>query len=94
MIDAARNGASCAGETLPPSITKKLDRAISQAELAPSQSAKKAKRLAKSAERLLRKARKLVTKAAGGRHPKLSSQCAADLVNAIGAASGLVAPGP
>ncbi len=93
MIDAARNGTSCAGETLPPSITKKLDRAISQAELAPSQSAKKAKRLAKSTERLLTKARRLVTKAARGRHPKLSSQCAADLVNAIGAASGLVAPG-
>ena len=93
IIDAARNDASCADETLPPSITRKLDLAITQAELAPSQSPKKAKRLANGAARLLAKARKLVTKATRGRHPKLSTECAAALVNAIGAAGALVAPG-
>jgi len=87
IIDAARNGASCTGETLPPSITKKLDLAISQVERAPSQSTKKAKHLVKSAKHLLARARTLATRAAHGRHPKLSSQCANDLANAIGAAS-------
>jgi hypothetical protein len=78
---------------LPASITRKLDLAITQAELAPSQSPKKAKRLAKAAAHLLTKARKLVTKATRGRHPKLSTECAAALVNAIGAAGASITPG-
>jgi hypothetical protein len=82
-LDAARDGASCGGTTVPTSITKKLDLAVAHAELAPSQSAKKAKRLAKSARHLLAVALKLVTRAAHGRHPKLSADCAADLVTAI-----------
>jgi hypothetical protein len=93
IVDAARSDASCAGDTLPSSITRKLDLAIAQAELAPSQSPKKAKRLTKAAARLLKKARTLVTKAARGRHPKLSTECAAALVKAIGAAGASVASG-
>src|SRR5581483_5073702 len=89
-IGAATNGASCAGQTIPPNIAKKLALAITQAELAPSQTPKKAKRLEKSAKRLLVKAKKLVMKAARGRHPKLSGACAADLVTAIGEATGVV----
>jgi hypothetical protein len=92
----SRCHAPCAGDSGPCSvgdITRKLDLAITQAELAPSQSPKKAKRLATGAARLLTEARKLVTKATRGRHPKLSTQCAADLVNAIGVAGAFVAPG-
>jgi hypothetical protein len=92
IVGAARNGSSCTGQTIPASITKKLDLAITQAELAPSQTAKKAKHLYKSAGHLLTKAGKLATRAAGGRHPKLSTQCAADLLNAIHAAAALAAP--
>jgi len=76
---------------LPPGIAKKLDLAISHVEGAPGQSSKRAKHLFKSATRILGKARRLTTKAAGGRRAKLSSQCSADLANAIGAASQAIA---
>lgn len=89
-----RDGPACGGETIPPSITKKLDLAIAQAELAPSETPKKAKRLYKNVGRLLTKARRLVTKAAGGRHPKLTTECAADLTKAILAAAALVGSSP
>jgi hypothetical protein len=83
IIDAARRAPSCSDETLPARISKKLDLAIARAELAQSQTPKKAKRLYKSVGHLLAKAGKAATKAAGGRRPTLSAECAADLVNAI-----------
>jgi hypothetical protein len=92
LVDAAPDDPACAGQTIPASITKKLDLAASQAELAPSQTAKKAKRLAKSAKRLLKKASALATKAAHRRHPTLTADCAAALVDATHAASAAVGP--
>jgi hypothetical protein len=92
IVDMAEGSSACAADTLPTSITSKLDRAITQAELAPSETPKKAKRLYKSAAHLLIKARKAVPKATHGRHPKLSPECAAALMNAISAGSGLVVP--
>jgi hypothetical protein len=92
IVDMAEGGSACAADTVPASITSKLDRAITQAELAPSETPKKAKRLYKSAAHLLIKARKAVTKATHGRHPKLSPECGVALMNAISAGSGLVVP--
>jgi len=88
LIDAARRGPHCGDETLPPSVTNKLDRAIQMAELAPGQTPKKTKRLYTSARRLLAKAGKAATKAARGSRPKLTAECAADLRDAIARAIG------
>ncbi len=89
-IDAATGGPNCAGETIPLNIAKKLGLAISQAELAPSATPKKAKRLEKSSARLLRSAARLAGKAARGRHPKLSTACSVELVSAIEAGRALI----
>ena len=78
---------------MPSSITRKLDLAIARTELAPSETPKKAKRLYKSVRHLLTKAGKLTTRAARGRHPKLSAQCAADLLDALHAGGVLVGSG-
>ena len=90
MIDEARETPACAAQTLPRSVSAKLDRAIGQIELAPSQTEKKAAKLYKGAKRLLAKASKAAAKAARGKHPKLSAECAAALREAIGAALGRV----
>jgi hypothetical protein len=89
IIDAARHAPSCGDEALPARISKKLDLAIVRAELAQSRTPKKAKRLYKSVSHLLAKAGKAATKAAGGRRPTLSTECAADLLNAIREAGAL-----
>jgi hypothetical protein len=89
IIDAGRHAPSCGDEPLPARIARKLDLAIARAELAQSQTPKKAKRLY-NVSHLLAKARKAATKAAGGRRPTLSTECAADLVNAIREGGALV----
>src|SRR5262249_13828970 len=88
-IDDARQPPACAGGG-PASIGKKLDRALSQAELAEGQPPKKATKLYKAAKRLLGKAAKAVVKASRGRHPRLSPDCAASLRNAIAVATGRI----
>jgi hypothetical protein len=82
IVGDARGG-ECADETLPSSITTKLDRAATQADQAPLQSAKKARRLYTSAKRLLGKAGKAATKASRGKHPKISTGCAASVGGAV-----------
>jgi hypothetical protein len=77
------SGGECADETLPSSVTTKLDRAAQQADQAPLQSAKKARRLYTSAKRLLGKAGKAATKASRGRHPKISAGCATGVVGVV-----------
>jgi len=91
-LDEARETAPCAGQTLPPSVAAKLDRAIGQIELAPSQTEKKAKKLYRSAKRLLAKASKAAGKAARGKRPKLSAECASALRAAITASVARVGP--
>jgi hypothetical protein len=85
-LDEARDTPACAGQTLPTKVVAKLDRAIGQIELAPSQTAKKAAKLRKSARRLLAKASKAAVKAARGKRPKLSADCASALREAIAVA--------
>jgi hypothetical protein len=82
IVGDARGG-ECADETLPSSVTTKLDRAATQADQAPLQSAKKARRLYTSAKRLLGKAGKAATKASRGKHPKISTGCAAGVAGAV-----------
>ena len=89
-LDEARDTPACAGQTLPTNVVAKLDRALGQIELAPSQTGKKAKKLYKTAKRLLGKASKAAGKAARGRRPKLSAECAAALRDAIANAIGRV----
>jgi hypothetical protein len=89
-LDDARETPACAGQTLPASVAAKLDRAIGQIELAPSQTEKKAKKLYKTAKRLLGKASKAAGKAARGRRPKLSAECASALRDAIANSIGRV----
>jgi hypothetical protein len=89
IVGDARGGA-CSDQTLPSSVTTKLDRAATQADQAPLQSAKKAKRLYTSARRLLGKAGKAATKASRGKHPKISTDCAAGVVGAVQRATGLL----
>jgi hypothetical protein len=87
VLDAARHGSDCAGDTIPAGITKKLDKAVSLIEQAPS--AKKARRLLKRAKGMLGQAITSTRRAAKGKHPKLSSPCA----NAIEQAAGDVRGG-
>ena len=89
MIDDARQSPECAGH-VPASIAKKLDRALGQAELAPSQTAKKATKLYRTAKRLLGKASKAVAKASRGGRPQLSPDCATTVRNAIATAIGRI----
>jgi hypothetical protein len=82
IVGDARGG-ECSDETLPSSVTTKLDRAATQADQAPLQSAKKSKRLYASARRLLGKASKAATKASRGKHPKISTGCATGVVGVV-----------
>ena len=75
-FDASLHSPDCAGDTIPSSITKKLDKAVQLSDLADSAPLKKAKRLLKHAKRILKRAANLADKATKGNHPKLSSRCA------------------
>jgi len=85
-LDDARDAPACAGQTLPPTVTRKLDRAFGRIDLAASQTEKKAAKLYKSAKRLLGKASKAARKAARGKRPKLSADCASAIRHAIATA--------
>jgi hypothetical protein len=86
-IEQALAAPECAGG-VPTSVGRKLDRAIDQDELAPSQTTKKAARLYTAAKRLLGKASKAAAKASRGKHPRLSPDCAATLREGISSAIG------
>jgi len=92
VVGDARGG-ECADETLPTSVTIKLDRAAQQADQAPLESTKKARRLNTSAKRLLGKAGKAATKASRGKHPKISTGCAAGVVGTIQRATAILNSG-
>jgi hypothetical protein len=83
-IDAALHGPACGDETVPRSITKKLDRGTTLLDRA-DQHAKSAKRLRRQAKRAFTSAGKAAGKAAKGKKPKLSAECAAAIQDAIAA---------
>ena len=86
-FDAALHGPACGDETVPASITKKLDRSTDLLDRA-DQIAKKAKRLRRQAKHVLGGARKAAGKAAKGKKPKLTAECAAAIQQAIGVVVG------
>jgi cysteine-rich repeat protein len=88
-IEQALASPACAAG-VPPSVGRKLDAAIGDAELAPGQTPKKAAKLYKAAKRLLAKASKAAGKASRGKHPRLSPECAATLREAVSQASARV----
>ena len=84
-LDVATKSGACADDSVPSSITGKLNRAASLAGQIPTASPERAKRLRKRASRLLQAAGNGATKLARGKKPKLSSACAAAIANAAGA---------
>jgi hypothetical protein len=83
VLEAARSGPSCSGQSLSAKVARKLARTLVQAEAAPGATPRKAVRRYTNAKRLLRKAGKAIDSAAHRRPPKLSAACAADLRAAV-----------
>jgi von Willebrand factor A domain-containing protein 7 len=83
-IDAALHGQACGDETVPRSITKRLDRGTTLLDRA-DQHPKSAKRLHRQVKHVLRSAGKVAGKAAKGKKPKLSAECALAIQHAIAA---------
>ena len=88
IIDAGLTSPACTGQTVPASVTNKFNRATSLIDQAGSSPAKKALKLRRQAKKALRRAKAKATRAAKGKHPKISSDCAAALRHA---ADGVVA---
>jgi beta-propeller repeat-containing protein len=79
---------ACAGQTLPATVTKKLDQAASLIDQAASSPAKQARRLLKHAKTALKQAAAKATRAAKGKHPKLSPACAHAVTGVVGGVLG------
>ena len=84
LLDAARSGTACQGQTIPASVSRQLDRALTLLDRAASSPSKRARKLQRSARAALKRAGKLSTRATKGKHPKLSGSCAAALASASG----------
>jgi glucose/arabinose dehydrogenase len=90
MLEAALTSPTCADQSIPKSVTRKLGRAGTLIDRAATSSARKARKLRRRAQRLLRQAGARATHAAKGRRAKLSAPCAAALSEAaVGLATGL-----
>jgi len=83
LLDAGLQSEPCGGETIPPAITDKLDRATKLADEAGGSRPKKRKRLLEHAKRVLVLADHTVSKASRGKRPKLTAGCAAAIRRAI-----------
>jgi hypothetical protein len=83
VLETARSGPGCEGQTLSTKVTRKLARTLAQAEAAPGSTPRKAAQRYTHAKRLLRRVRKAIESAARRRPPKLSAACAADLRTAV-----------
>ncbi len=79
ILDAGLRSPSCAGERVPPSVTRKFDQAVHLIDEADASVARKAKRLLRHARATLGLADKSVRNASRGKKPKLTSGCATDI---------------
>jgi len=79
------HGAACAGESVPSSVMRKLDRAARLAELADVSPSKKAKRLRRQSRNLLVQAGNAAARASVGGSAKLTAGCAAAIRGAANA---------
>ena len=75
LLDAGLQSPACAGETIPPTITKNLDRAAHLAEQAGVGVPKRVRRLLKRARRALTLAENAAKRASRGKKPKLTVAC-------------------
>lgn len=91
-IDAGLHGPECEGQSVPPAVLKKLDRATTLIDAASGSSPKKARHLLHKAKSLLRLAAKVAAKAARGKKPKLTKDCAAAIQQATGTVAGNLQP--
>jgi hypothetical protein len=82
ILDSGLRSPSCAGETVPPSVTRKFDQAVHLIDEADDSVARKAKRLLRHARATLGLADKSVRRAGRGKKPKLTSDCATDIRHA------------
>ncbi len=80
-LDDGLGSAACAGETIPPTISKNFDRASSLIEQAES-TPRKAKRLLRRAKKILLQSAKAAGRAGKGKTPKLTAGCAATIQQA------------
>ncbi len=83
LATAAIDAGACADESVPPSVTSRLDRAVGLIEQARAAEGRRASKLAKSAARLLKAADRAATKATHGRRARLTSACAGEISRAI-----------
>jgi hypothetical protein len=90
VVEAARFGPSCADQTLPAAVTKKLDRTLAQVETASGLTPRKAARGYRRARRPLRRAGKAAARAARGHRPKLSTACSVQLRGAVTTGIGIL----
>jgi hypothetical protein len=83
ILDAALHGPGCAGQTMPPKITKALDRTTDLLEQEGESSPRKARRLLRLARHSLAIAEHSVKRDVRGKKPKLTAACSADVERAI-----------
>ena len=83
-LQAALMSPACAGQTIPASVTGKLNTAETLIDQAATTAGKKARKVRQRARNLLRQAGAKATRAAKGKKPKLSPACAAALKDAAG----------
>jgi hypothetical protein len=82
-LDASVASPACAGQVVPSSVTAKFDQAATFIEDAGTRPAKQAGRLLKRARRALKSAKASTSRAARGKKPKISSECATVLEDAV-----------
>jgi hypothetical protein len=82
LLDAGLQSPRCAGETIPPTITKNFDRVTQLVEQAGGSAPKRVRRLLKHARRALALADNAAKKATRGKKPKLTVACAAAIESA------------
>jgi hypothetical protein len=83
LVDTGLHDAACAGQSIPPAITKNLDRVAQLAGETAGSSPKKTKRLLKEAKRGLAMADRTVRKAAKRKKHGVTAGCAAAIERAI-----------
>ena len=81
-MEAAFEGPACAGQTIPPAIRSKVERALTKTDQAVGSGLKRAKNLVRSARRLLKDAAAAGTRLGKARRPKLPPACARAIVAA------------
>ena len=81
-LEAVQTNPTCAGQTIPASVTKRFNRATSLIDQARTGPAKQTRKLHKRAKKALKQAAAKAVRAAKGKKPKISAACAEALKEA------------